>query len=75
MLGPFDVKDVLFDTSNLAILLGILWKINRVANRVMDVLGDFPPHKHVNGKIVYPKGYEPTVVETLEPLRNSVAKS
>jgi hypothetical protein len=39
----------------------------RAANRVFTVLKDFPPHRHINGSIVYPEGYEPTVVQHLYP--------
>lgn len=60
-----DAHDLLFHAGNLAVVLGIGWKVNRVANRILDVLADFPPHRHVNGKISYPKGYEPAAVETL----------
>ena len=43
--------------------LSIAWKANRTLNRWFDVLKDFPPHRHFNGRIVYPKGMEPGVVE------------
>jgi len=36
-------------------------------NRVFSVLKDFPPHRHINGSIVYPEGYEPTVIQHLYP--------
>lgn len=30
--------------------------------RIVSLLRDFPPHRHFNGKIMYPKGYEPPEV-------------
>lgn len=48
--------------SGLAVLL---WKGIRVANRILFVLRDFPPHRHVNGSIIYPDGYEPPAMEKL----------
>jgi hypothetical protein len=38
----------------------VIWATLRIAN----VLKDFPPHRHVNNKIIYPIGYGPTEVET-----------
>lgn len=40
-------------------------KVIRAADRVTSVLRDFPPHRHVNGLIVYPDGYAPSIVEHL----------
>lgn len=39
--------------------LVLIWKGNRAVNRILDVLALFPPHLHVNGRVVYPKGMEP----------------
>jgi len=36
------------------------------ADRVLDVMKDFPPHRHVNGHVIYPEGYLPTPVEELK---------
>lgn len=33
--------------------------------RVLSLLKDFPPHRHQNGNVIYPSGYEPSVVQTL----------
>lgn len=38
------------------------WRVIRAAGKVEDMLENFPPHRHVNGSILYPKGYEPTEV-------------
>jgi hypothetical protein len=45
----------------------------RAANRVYNVLRDFPPHRHINGKIIYPEGYDPPRVENLYPDRGASA--
>lgn len=37
------------------------WSVFRLAS----ILRDFPPHRHDNGHIIYPKGYEPGKVETI----------
>jgi hypothetical protein len=44
-------------------IVGGLWKINRSFVRFLDIMKDFPPHRHVNGKIMYPKGFNPGMVE------------
>ena len=35
------------------------------AFRLASLFKDFPPHRHDNGHIIYPKGYEPGRVEAL----------
>ena len=45
-----------------AILLGI-WKGIRTLNRLYDILIDFPPHRHENGLVLFPKGFEPGAVK------------
>ena len=35
------------------------------AIRLSSIMRDFPPHRHDNGNILYPKGYEPSRPETL----------
>lgn len=58
--------DMLHRAGDIASLLGIIllvWKGNRVLNRIWDVLEQFPPHRHENGLIMYPKGFEPGVVQ------------
>jgi hypothetical protein len=32
------------------------------AFRLMSLLRDYPPHRHINGRILFPKGYEPPEV-------------
>jgi len=35
------------------------------AVRLSSIMKDFPPHRHDNGHILYPKGYEPPAVQNL----------
>lgn len=58
--------DILFHSGELLILAGAAWRVIVAANRVSGVLKDFPPHRHVNGSIIYPEGYEPTAVQRLD---------
>lgn len=58
-------SEYLFHGGELLTFIIVAWYVIKAANRVMDVLKDFPPHRHINGSIVYPDGYEPTVVHRL----------
>lgn len=49
----------------LAAFMLIAWRVIRALNRFESVMRDFPPHSHINGKIAYPKDFEPGRVETL----------
>jgi len=49
------------------LVLGLLfspfaWKLNRAINKYLDERENFPPHRHENGLILFPKGLEPGVV-------------
>jgi hypothetical protein len=46
------------------LLIGV--KGLRKLDRFYALFEDNPPHRHLNGKIIYPKGYEPPVVENLD---------
>lgn len=59
--------DVLFHSVELSAMIGLAWKANRVLNRHLDILKDFPPHRHINGKIIYPRDFEPPQTEALNP--------
>lgn len=59
--------DLTFHTAELVTIMTAAAYVIRAANRVFTVLKDFPPHRHINGSIVYPEGYEPTVVQHLFP--------
>lgn len=66
MNGPFPgLTAIVASLVNTLIILGIAWKAVRVINRVMGILQDYPPHRHINGKVIYAKGFEPTPVETI----------
>jgi hypothetical protein len=54
--------DLTFHVANLIVIALVSWKVVRAANRVESVLKDFPPHRHSNGHILFPKGFEPTRV-------------
>jgi len=41
----------------------LAWKANRTLNRWIDVMREYPPHRHFNGRILYPSGMEPGRVE------------
>ncbi|MGP8271832.1 MAG: hypothetical protein ACLQLH_17345 [Terracidiphilus sp.] len=43
----------------------LAWMVIRRLNRDESLRQDFPPHRHINGKILYPRDYEPAVVERL----------
>ena len=34
--------------------------------RMRQLMKDYPPHSHVNGSIVYPRGFEPPEVRQLD---------
>lgn len=57
--------DLILHAIEACAVLPIAWKVNRVLNRYLDVFKDHPPHRHINGKILYPKGFEPPQVQTL----------
>jgi hypothetical protein len=64
MIVP-DLSNFIASIVNSAIILGVAFKGIRALNRLMSILQDYPPHRHVNGRILYPKDFEPTRVETL----------
>lgn len=50
-------------------LVGLLYRFVRKVERKIDsdetVKKDYPPHRHINGKIIYPKEYQPARTESL----------
>ncbi len=40
-------------------------KVIRAADRVGNLLKDFPPHRHIGDTIVYPDGYGPPISQRL----------
>lgn len=58
--------DYIHRAADLIELIGflvLLWKGNRAINRIIDIFENFPPHRHENGLILFPKGFEPGVVQ------------
>lgn len=45
--------------AEIVVLAGFGWRIIRKLTGILDALKEYPPHRHVNGKILYPKDYEP----------------
>ena len=64
MMVP-DVSNFVASLVNSIIILGVAFKGIRALNRLMNILQDYPPHRHINGKIIFPKGFEPTATELL----------
>jgi len=46
-------------------VLMFLWKANRALNLWLDIMREFPPHRHVGQEISYPKGMRPDDTERL----------
>jgi hypothetical protein len=57
--------DLTFHTAELLTIMTAAGFVIRAANRVWTVLKDFPPHRHINGSIIYPEGFEPTAIGVL----------
>lgn len=43
----------------------VLNKVNTRLDRDEDLKADYPPHRHINGSILYPKDYEPSKIDKL----------
>lgn len=52
-------------TGFLAFAFYVGFKINARLNRDDSLRSDYPPHRHINGSIVYPKEYEPARTDRL----------
>jgi hypothetical protein len=59
-------------------IAGMVWRTTRrivkLVDRLESVLGDYPPHRHVNGAIVYPHDYAPPEQEELSHKANGSYK-
>lgn len=56
--------ELVFHAGELGVLIfGVAAPIIWSALRLRSVLKDFPPHRHINGTIIYPSGYAPTDLE------------
>lgn len=51
--------------SILGVGLGGIIKLGRKLDRLLGIFETFPPHLHDNGRIVYPKGYEPPQISRM----------
>lgn len=41
------------------------YKVNNRLNRDESLRRDYPPHRHINGSVIYPSEYEPAQVDHL----------
>jgi len=55
--------DYLFHSGQLGIFVMVAWYLIKRLNRDESLKRDFPPHRHVNGSIIYPQEYEPGRVD------------
>lgn len=44
----------------------VIWRASRKMGRDESLKADYPPHRHINGKIIYPREYEPALTERLQ---------
>jgi hypothetical protein len=58
--------DLGIHVGEIIVFAGIGWRAIRALNRFSSVLKDFPPHRHINGSIIYPDDYAPPVIQKLE---------
>lgn len=58
--------DIWFHSGELLTIIVAGGRVIRAANRVLDVMKDFPPHRHVNDHVIYPDGYPPAPIEELK---------
>ena len=42
------------------------WKVKERLDRDDSLKADYPPHRHVNGHVLYPKDYQPSEVGTIK---------
>jgi len=47
-----------------AVIYG-LYRIVKALSKFETLLANYPPHRHINGSVIYPEGYEPPVVQKL----------
>lgn len=59
----FHLFELIFDV---VIVVPLAWRALRAINRVIDVMKDFPPHRHTNGRVFYPAGMAPGKTEAIE---------
>ena len=59
-LIPRDV-DTAVHALDILVLLGVGRYLQNL-NRLVNLMHDYPPHRHDNGHLIFPYGYEPTKV-------------
>jgi hypothetical protein len=57
------ILDHLLHSGELGVYLAVAWYVIRRINRDDSIKQDYPPHRHVNGTIIYPPEYSPGRVE------------
>lgn len=69
MQAPIDIipqaLDLLLHGGNVGVLALAAWvgiKVLNRLNRDESLRRDYPPHRHINGSVVYPAEYEPAKV-------------
>lgn len=55
--------DHLIHVAEILPLLVLVWRVTRKVSRFVDVMFDFPPHRHTNGDIFYPRDFSPGKTE------------
>jgi hypothetical protein len=63
--------DTLAHVGEALTILTVGWRVNRGFSRIIDALENFPPHRHSNGAILYPKGFDPPEIERLGTRTNT----
>ncbi len=68
MIPPIPpIVDWLCRGAELASVLGMAWKVIGRLNRDESLKADYPPHRHINGSIIYPDEYPPAKIERIAP--------
>lgn len=49
----------------IAALVVLVWAV-RILSRYQGILRDYPPHRHINGKVLYSPDFPPPAVEQLQ---------
>ena len=63
-----EIAEWLIHGGNIGVILFalyVLYRVNKRLDREESLRMDYPPHRHINGKVIYPKDYEPSAVERL----------
>lgn len=66
--------DLQFHVAELLVIATAAWRVVMAANRITNMLKDYPPHRHENGLVSYPKGYEPPLTQRLNGYEQAAGK-